>query len=150
MQQKQKRLGLGLSSFIFRQSAKCLFDPAKGVVLSGGSAGEVEWVCLQAFCTSNLRVQSFFFLQQCVHLNCDLSQLLGCVISSVGGDCVKEAHVEDSVQHPERLKCHFLHKRRTFFKKRASCRFSFSGCIMIISCLTSLTGRKVSLTHAPM
>lgn len=112
----------------------------------------VEWVCLQAVCTSVLREQGLFHMQPCIHLNCDLSQLLGYVISSVGGNCVKQAHVKDSIQKMlnDQNVTFYVRAENKNGKKKNQLRFSSSRCITIIRCLTSLTGRKVSLTHAPM
>lgn len=74
-------------------------DKAKRCFFSSREGGLGGWVGVSS---SSLHINfaraGFFHLESCIHLNCDLSQLLGYVISSVGGNCVKQAHVKDSIQ----------------------------------------------------
>lgn len=86
-------------------------------------------MCLQAVCTSILREQALFFsfLQSCIYLICDLSQLLGYVISSVGGNCVKQAHVKDSIQKILNDQSVTFYIRAEKTEKRTSCRFPPAG-----------------------
>lgn len=123
------KLTLNLEEF----RTKWLMNKTKRFFFSSQGGGLVGWV-------------GFFI---CSH-DSDLSQLLGYAISSVGGNCVKRAHVKDSIQK-------ILNDQSVTFYVRAEKKgeknkllFSSSRCITIIRSLTSLTGGKVSLTHAPM